>query len=793
MKVRSAAARLWGVLGIIILISGTDGSAQEAGPAAPVPEDAAPEAQEPRRAKLDEIIVTANKRSENIQDVPLSISAIGGDEIKEKNIADLNDLALYAPNMDIVASPTFNFISMRGIVSGFNKGFEQSVATVIDEVYYGRASYLSNGLLDLAGVEILRGPQGTLFGKNSVAGALHIKTGDPEFEWGADAAALIGEYNERRYQAMVTGPVIADTLAFRIAAQHHTRDGDITNTTIGKKERNIDRQNARAKLLFEPTGWLSILATVNWSQVNEDGPGIEITGAPPEFLTVFRLIDPQTTGDPFDGKNHSNQEGFAKRDNLDFVLKMEAQALGHTFTSITAYGQFDEEFLFDVDFTPVPYLVLELREEYELFSQEFRVTSDPGEFEYVGGLHYFATDMFAQNEAPLLLINDAGGLLADLLPGPLGDLVRGIPINLPPIEAERRFQTLDQQTWSFAAFGQATWHALDNLALTVGARWQIEVKEVLASSTYSGTGLVFQTLISGSTPYNEDRKRTEINFSPKVSLQYYPVEEVMTYVTIAKGFKGGGFSDAAVNAAELEFEGEESITYEAGVKATFLGGAARANLSGFRTDFNDLQLSSFNGQRNIVRNAANAVSQGVEFELSYVPFLGAIISASGAYIDATFKDFPNGVCISEPLGAQAGDPADLILGLPSVTSPEPCDLSGGTLPYAPKFSTTINAGIGIPLGNWPVLIATSASLTYSTTSFFSTDQDPIDSNPESIYMRGQIGLADIEGLWSLTLFVENLTDKGLLLISNDIPTFSGSHFGIPRESRRLSVELRVSL
>ncbi len=779
----------WGriALGGAFALIALSSAAQEAEPAA------APAAAEERRAKLDEIIVTANKRAENVQDVPLSISAIGADEIKEKNIADLNDLALYAPNLDIVASPTFNFISMRGIVSGFNKGFEQSVATVIDEVYYGRASYLSNGLLDLAGVEILRGPQGTLFGKNSVAGALHIKTGDPEFEWGADGAALVGHYNERRYQAMVTGPIWGEKLAFRVAAQHHTRDGTITNTSIGQKEANLDRQNARAKLLFEPTGWLSVLATVNWSKVDEDGPGIEITGAPPEFLTVFRLFDPQTTGDPFDGKNHSNQAGFAERDNLDIVLKIEADLIGHTFTSITAFGRFDEEFLFDVDFTPVPYLIIELREEYELFSQEFRVTSEPGTFEYVAGLHYFATDMFAQNEVPLLLVNDAGGLLASILPGALGGLVGGLPINAPPVEAERRFQTLDQQTWSFAAFGQATWNMSDQWALTVGARWQIEVKEVLASSQFSGTGLLFPAIIQGSEAYNEDRKREEINFSPKVSLRYYPFEDVMTYATLAKGFKGGGFSDAAVNAAELEFEGEDSITYEAGIKATFLDGAARANISGFRTDFNDLQLSSFNGQRNIVRNAANAVSQGVEFELSYVPFLGAILSASGSYIDATFKDFPNGVCISEPLGDQAGDPAELLLGLPNTTNPQPCDLSGGTLPYAPTFSTTINAGIGIPLGNWPVVIATSASFTYTTTSFFSTDQDPVDSNPPAWYIRGQVGLADIEGLWSLTLFVENLTDKGLLLISNDIPTFTGSHFGIPRESRRLSVELRISL
>lgn len=757
--------------------------AQEEVPETAPAEEAAEEAAAPAPLtgpRLDEIIVTAQKRAENVQDVPLSITAIGGEEIKDLNIDDLNDLTLYAADTEIVASPVFNFIFMRGIGSGFNKGFEQSVATLVDEVYYGRASYLSNGLLDLAGVEVLRGPQGTLMGKNSVAGVLHLKTGDPQDDWAMDAQAMFGELDEKRFRLMVTGP-ITDSLSFRVALQDHTRDGDIFNTTINQAERNIDRQNARLKLKWEPTAALTLLGTVNYSTVDEDGPGIELTAATPELLLAFQALDPETTGDGFDGKNHSDEPGFAKRENLDVVLRGDLEWRDHTITSISAWGGFEEQWHLDVDFTPVPYLIYDIDEDFELASEELRITSPAGALEYIAGLHVLYTHMNALLQIPLGAINDPLQTLGVLLiPDALQQITDGLIPAGDYVEAERRITNLDQTTTSYAAFGQVTWKPIEKWAFTAGARLQHEVKEIDASVELTGTGLIFPAVIQGSEEFDEHRERKETNFAPKLSVQYYPWDDIMAYATYAKGFKSGGFSDAAINASELEFEDEQSTTWEGGLKTRLLDGAATANFSAFRTDFTNLQLNSFNGQRNIVRNAADAVSQGIEFELSWVPIEQLFVGLAGAWIDAKFIDFKNAVCITTTPGG-VGDPEP------------PCDQSNTPLVYAPEWNGTLNAAFEQPLGNLPMIFVASASASYATETFFSTDHDPIDTNEAGFYIRAQSGLRADDGVWSFMVYLENATDAELYLLNNDVPTLGGAHFGITRESRKVQAEFRVQL
>ena len=185
-----------------------------------------------RDAVLDEVVVTAQKRPEDVQDIPLSVSAIGAETIKDQNIANLNDAGNLLPNVQIGASPSFTFVSIRGLGSGVNRGFESTVAMIIDEVFYGRPSYFSNGMLDLAGIEVLRGPQGTLYGKNSPAGAILLRTAQPDFEWGIDADAHYGTHNHTRYRVAGGGPIVEDRLAFRAAFGIDKRDGNLFNTTL---------------------------------------------------------------------------------------------------------------------------------------------------------------------------------------------------------------------------------------------------------------------------------------------------------------------------------------------------------------------------------------------------------------------------------------------------------------------------------------------------------------------------------------------------------------------------------
>ncbi|MEN8721610.1 MAG: TonB-dependent receptor [Alphaproteobacteria bacterium] len=754
-----------------------------------------------RGPMLDEIVVVAQKRAEDAQDVPLSITALGGEDLKENNVNDVGALASFVPNMEVIVTPTINLISMRGLGSGYNKGFEQSVATLVDEVYYGRASYLSNGLLDLEVVEVLRGPQGTLFGKNSVAGALHFRTASPDYDWGVSGDVLYGERNELRVGGTLTGPIIEDRIAFRVAVQKHDRDGDMYNVTRDKYERNINNRNARAKLLFDVTDNLSLTWSASVATVDQDGPGYELVkipsgpdGATPFMLEIMQTFEPQTNANGTDERVYSNAKGFVTREAYDSVLNAVLDIGEFTVTSITAVGQLDEDARFDADFSPIPFLELQNDEDYEFLSQELRVTSPLGDLEYVAGLHFFYNSMFNKQQLPVFLMAD--GPLAQVLditvPGAGASLLPLLNPLLDPLggpqEAERRIQTLDQESYSYAAFGQATWHVTETFAATVGARLTYEEKSVTAAARYIGLlatplgeGVIFPAVQSGAETFTVERSRDELDISPKASVSWTPeiewgiVDDFMLYGTAAVGYKGGGFSDAALNPEQLEFEEENSLTLEAGFKSTLLDGAGRANITYFHTTFDDLQVSSFNGVSFVTSNAASAVSQGVEFEFQFVPIWGLFIGVSGAYINASFDEFKSAPCPAEK---------DTDSGV--------CDLSGRPLSSAPKWNGTVSVNYDRQLFNMPFRVLAGVSAQLKTFEYFNTDLDPFNSRDASAYWRGRIGIKDVDDVWSFIIHGDNLSNIEDFVFTNDLPVFTGTHFGERMPLRSIAGEFRLT-
>ncbi len=790
----------------------------------------------PQRAKLDEIIVTAQKRAEDIQDVPLSVTAIGGEDIKQKNMADLNDVSAYAPNLSVLATPTFNFIYMRGLGSGFNRGFEQSVAIIIDEVYMGRPSYLSNGLLDLAAVEVLRGPQGTLYGKNSAAGALHLRTQDPVPEWGLDADVLLGERNKYRVRAAFGGPLWNDDWSFRVAYMTEEQDGDIENTTIGRDERNLDNENARIKIRYEPSTTFNATLAIAGSTVDQQGSGTQLTKVRDRHLAAMQVYDPQTSDDVFDDKTHQNYPGFVERTNLDGNLRVNWElSSGYTLSSLTAYADMDDKVAFDADFSPIPFLILDEHEKFDQFSQEFRVTSPPGEVEFIAGLNYVKSNVDVQSDTidfmelheilavtgegerticttiPLELANLLGALLTtDLrlacqnseldnpLFGTLGANATKVRQDLegtPVIETSAtRF---DQTTESYAAFGQLTWHITDIWATTVGLRVGYEEKSIFYDHALinertgirgngnpvdlqgnvnlnftPGGALVFPVIQSGNTDFTESRSRDEFSVSPKVSTSVQWTDDLMTYLTFAQGYKSGGYNISALNPDQLEYDEESSVVLEGGFKSEWLEGAARLNVSIFYTKFRDLQISSFNGVSFVVENAADATIQGVEWEALLVPFWGMFLSATGAYTDATYDSFPNGPCSAE----FQGDP--------------PCDLAGAPLSSAPEWQHTLGATFDRQIFNLPFKTHLGVTGIYASDEFLTVDNDPVDVREAGWTVNGRTGIRGLDDNWSLMLYVDNILDREALAGNNDVPTFVGSHFGGRIPTTSYEVEFR---
>ncbi|CAE7405835.1 pksA [Symbiodinium microadriaticum] len=806
---------------------------------------AEPEAQETRtpteRAALEEIVVTAQKRAENIQDVPLSVTAISGQDIKDKNMGELNTLATYAPNMDILATPTFNFIYMRGIGSEYNKGFEQSVGIIIDEVFYGRASYVSNGLLDLSGVEVLRGPQGTLYGKNSAAGALHLKTADPGDDWEFDLDGLYGPDNHYRFRGAFGGPLPNDLFGFRVALLAEEADGGIENTTLGGHlEQNVDNQTARLKVKFQPSASFSMLLTGTGATVNEDGSGTELTRVRPRHLAAMQVFDPLTSDDQFDGKSQQDGRGYVDRDVWDATLRAEWEMTSWlTLTSVSNIAWFDEDVQFDADFSPIPFLVFENDETYNQVSQEIRLTSgaaDVGGIEFVAGLFFYANEVeaYAQVDsfltlAEVLLVTGEGERSAyfeidedpqgrkDFQEETLNDsdagALAGNQIALRQAAAgtpliERSYNFFDQSSTSYAIFGQAKWLITEQLSVTGGLRANWEEKTVFMDHalinfdpTYTGLGggpglrgngnpvdgngdeqenftpggaIGFPIFTTGDTDFIDSRTREEFQISPKLSFQMDWTEEVMSYLTIAQGYKSGGFNASPTNISELEYEEEVSWSGELGLRSEGLDGALRWNMTFFWSEFEDIQIATFNGTRDVVGNAASARVKGVEFEGMFVPVMGLFLTGNGAFTHAYYQDFENGPCTYE-----------------AVVGP-PCDLTGRPLANVPEVQLQIGATWDDQLFNWPMRLHAGFDASYQSEMFTTRDLDPIDIREGGYYMDARLGLRGLDEAWHLMVFVSNVLDEQVAAGSDDVPTFRGSHFGGPFPGRRIEVEARVS-
>lgn len=776
------------------------------------------------RPHLEEVIVTAQKREEDAQSVPLSVTALSGSDIVDKNMADMNEVANHVPNLDVLAVPTFPSVYMRGLGSAFNRGFEQSVAILIDEVYYGRASYINQGLMDLAAIEVMRGPQGTLFGKNASAGAIHFRSAQPEYDFGVKGDVLLGEDNLRRYRLSATGPLLDDKLAWRVAVLSDNRDGSVHNTTTGVDEENRDTQAARMRLQWDISDNLSAGVIFNGSVVEQLGPGSQLTHTRGRALGAMKVFDPQTTGNPYDSKSHQDYRSGTNRESWDSTLKVD-WTLGNdnVLTSISNITWQDEDVSFDADFSPVPFLVMDNDEDLRQFSQELRLTSAPGKVEYVAGLYYLETDMQATYDiTELLLINEIlqvtgegerilclqtpdpkscqDAVIDDELSGTLaGQTIQtriALEGGVSPVEqALTRF---DQLTRSAALFGQLTWHATDHLSLTFGSRVNHEEKTLnldhillnnrtgqSGNATTSGSGplagyglgsnplgsLIFPVIVSGETQFSAKRKQVRQRFIPKFSAQYNFSDDVMTYLTIAEGFKSGGYNAQPTNTTNLEFDDEQALTYELGIKSDWLDGAARLNISAFRTEFDNLQVASFNGVSYIVNNAAAAIVQGVEYEAMMLNRLGMLFSINGAYTDAKYSRFEGGTCQAE------------------VTDTPPCDLSGHTLRLVPELKTTLTVGYRGQPFDLPFVIMTGINATYNTEVFLTTDLDPIDVRGEGTTYNMQLGIRAVDDSWYVTVFGDNLSDRKYLAGSGDAPAFRGNHFGGAYLSTNFDVEI----
>jgi outer membrane receptor protein involved in Fe transport len=742
-------------------------------------------------ARVEEVTVTAQKRVESLQQVPISAQVIGGQTRAQQNLNSLHDIAQVVPSVHIGASARSNELYIRGIGSGQTYSFDQSAGMFIDDIYHGRSRTSSGTFLDLERVEILKGPQSTFFGNNAIAGAFNIVTRKPDASFDGWARALYGEFGQYALEGAAGGP-ISESFAIRAAATLNGTDGWIDNVSTGDHQPRERNAAGRLSLRFTPGENLDVMFKVEGGRNrNETGLAFQLINCPPPapFPISSSCKTAIDRGLPrgIDSDQNSMIPGTLDLDTFESLLTVDYEAGGHTFTSVT--GSYSYDYLMDLvpDAVKVDFPVyVHLPERYHQLSQELRVASATGgAFEYLGGL-YFQTDQltFAQN-FNFTVLNP----VIPAVPA-LSSLVPYLPIG----------QSVDyrQREDAYAIFGSLTWNINDRWKLSGGLRGSWVEKDfdwALAygtnTSNYGGLELLPAPLqsvaaaLGQGTPGAAAGERSDHAWMPSARLQYQLLPEAMVYASYSRGFKAGGFNGAVTTAVTSDFPyGPEHVNaYEVGLKSRAFDDRVLLNLAVFRSEYSDLQVSqtffipvpgtTTTRAVNLVKNAATSLSQGVEIETQWAINQRLQLAASVTYLDAHYVDYPN----VTPTTLQAFQGIRVQ------------DLSGQPTPYAPKWSGSLTATFTAPLWGQYQLI-TELTPHFSSRYFVSGLGTNDELTRQDAYTRldARVSVATPDARWFVDLIGKNLTDRDITVFNS--PAGSGYSTALKETPRNVAIQVR---
>jgi iron complex outermembrane receptor protein len=789
---RGGKMRLARCLGVLAIVSACvtggpwvlDARAQTAqeGEGAPPPADEAPVEEQgadkariiidplprPSGAGIDEIVVTAQKREESLQDVPISVSALTDTALADSGITEFDSLSDYVPNLQInaVTDTRQTAIRVRGIgQTGFNAGIEPSVGVLIDDIFQGRTGMSAAlDLLDVERVEVLRGPQGTLFGKNTAAGAIRIITHRPIFEREATVQGVFGNYANLEGRGAVNIPLIDDKLATRISGYHVSTDGVDRNLANGDLVNNDNKNGVRSRTLLQATDDLELLFTGDWAQEDDTCCVSDIItyDGPSQLGVTFNDLA-ETTGiplpkaDPFDRVVDANEKARNKLSIWGVALEGNYDLPGflsdHVLTSLTAYRRYDADARLDGDFSIYDAAIQQVQEDFEQASTELRLTSPSGEdLEYVGGLYFY----YQRNKT-----HDNTAIGPDFLDvdTPVNALLR------TTTDANGYVNSTNSNLYkgySYAAFGQTTYHFNTQWSLTTGLRLTYERKSRVGSQVSD-----FKLPIGIFGPdVMLDEDFDVFDPTPMVALRYFPVEDVMLYASIARGFKSGGFNQLRTQGTrDTQFDDEKATSYEAGTRTSWFDRMVTANGTFFYTMYDDFQAQSFDGTSIFVTNAGSLTSYGFESDLILVPHPSFVLGLSSGLTKAEYDEFKEAECTAEQIAEQ---------GIGCLQ-----DLSGKPLDNAPEWTTFAFAQFeqSLPLTP-PVWLGSLIGTlrfehSYSSSLYLQQDLDPNLKQDAYNLLNMRGGIRTEDERWDVTLWVRNLLNEQYNLVGFDTPIISG--------------------
>lgn len=739
---------------------------------------------------LEEVVVTAQKREQSLQDVGISVSAFTGDQIEALGYTNAQEVTALAPGVSTIQpnGPSNYAIAIRGVAQNdFISNQESPVSIYIDDVYLSQMSSAGFMLFDMERVEILRGPQGTLYGRNATGGLAHYISRKPTEELDGYAQLTAGEHDQVKFQGAIGGALMSNVFG-RVSVATHHNNGYVENRLLGKDINNANDYAGRAQLLVLPTenteflfnlrGALQQIRTGFFENVSArfdaSGNGFNVPGA--LNFNGYRDTDGDVFAGDYDLFGHQDMETWGASGTFKWDIRDNIQ-----LTSITDYQEVKRDYLEDSDASPVPDFNFYLVTDSEQFSQELRISGDTERSRWVAGFYYLDIEISDANGAeqairgvfntsPALGLLGFGAPLNDSPTGALGTVFEG---DGTVLGVDNPYTT---ETTSWSIFGQYEYDILPQWTGILGFRWIEEEKE----HTYDTNLVDFQPgfkqrngnprIIAPLIPATYNSTWEDGMWSAKIELDWRPNDDWLVFASWNRGVKGGGFNapldvtdyfgvfgpvGAAIPLTDnnMQFGEEKLDAYEVGFKASLFGGLARLNASAFYYDYADYQAFQILGLTTFIVNS-DAESHGFEVELQANPFQGLDVLLGVGYLDTQIQDLDL---------AGTGQGVD--------TQPV----------QSPKWNVN-----GLLRYTWPAFrgnMALQGDFHYRSRHYFSVTQAPASTQNGYGIANARMSYSTMDDKWEAAVFVNNLFDEEYLVQTFDLAFILGmteQYYGLPR-------------
>lgn len=736
-------------------------------------------------AELEEVVVTARKREERLQETPISITAFTAEQIERPGLDDLTDLSRFAPNVVFdqgtgnTGSSNNSQVFIRGVGQvDFLFTTDPGVGIYVDDVYFPRVTGSILDLIDMERIEILRGPQGTLFGKNTIGGALNIVSKRPGDEFGGDVTITTGSRDRIDAKGTVNVPIVANELHSRFSFSTRNQDGYVERIADDVAAGDVNSDAFRGQLHWTPGNDWDIVFTADYTRGREEAIAnelIDVDASAAPLLQLWNAFVAPVAGAVYDNSFVSAERQSAATgaslsniDDWGVSLNISKQLTDNIrIKSITAYRDTEAEFGMDQDHSPLQFLETTNDNKHDQISQEIQLsgTGFDSRLDWVIGGFYMnesATDVF-----DLIL---GGGLFNALeaLPGALVPLAPSVTCPPPPgvplpcvggagnplnVSLDFEFTIFDEiEIDSYAVYAQGTFDVTDKFSVTVGGRYTDEEKKFTTMLTRNASGVT--TLPETSTSDEWDA------FTPRIGVEYQWTPEFMTYFSASRGFKSGGFNGRSQSLAEVDsFDPEFVWSYEVGFKSEWFDRRLVVNFSAFHNDYSDIQLTSVRAVGGLIiavtENAGDGDMDGFELEIAAQPVEGLLISGGVGYLDAEFTSV---------------DPAATVT-------------LDSDMVKTPDWTGNLVAEYEWPLKDLGSL-SIGGNLSYRSSYFNEPTNLPALRQDGYTLLSASATFLSKSERWSLTLFGSNLTDKRYMtngLHALDSFGTVDATFGRPRE------------